>query len=287
MLRYSSSRIARAAGVSALRGLPWTETQARAKLRAALLKGDLRLLYQPIVRTENAEIAGFEALVRWDDPGVGAVTPAEFIPLAERGELITRLGEWVAREASAQVASWPALERSGKFVSVNVSPVQLLRGAFSERLHSILDDTGLPARQLLVEITETSAIERHRETVRELEAVRRLGVRVAADDVGEGHMNLRTVSLLPIDVIKIPRRVIAGRPRLVQHRFLEELVRYARRLQVQTIAEGVETEEQFLRAVDAGCDAVQGYYVSCPLAPEGAEEFLGDGWASGERTKAD
>ncbi len=287
MLRYSSSRIARAAGVSAFRRLPWTETQARLKLRAALLGGGLHLAYQPIVHAENAEIEGFEALVRWDDPGVGAITPDEFIPFAERRGLITRLGDWVAREASAQAASWPQLQQQGTFVSVNVSPVELLSGSFSERLQSILEDTRLPPRHLLVEITETSAIERHRETVRELEAVRRLGVRVAADDVGEGYMKLRVVSRLPIDVIKIPRRAMASRSRLAQRRFLAALVRYAQRQQIQTIVEGVETWEQFQRALEAGCDSVQGRYVSWPLTPEGVEEFLVSGWVSPGRDESE
>jgi diguanylate cyclase (GGDEF)-like protein len=230
-------------------------------LRQAIEHGQLDVYYQPLVTIESGKISGFEALLRWQHPTRGAISPAEFVPLAEESGMIHRLGEWVLRSACAEATNWPADMR----VSVNVSPVQFRSQGLALTVASALAESGLPARRLELEITEAVLMRDDETALAILRQLQQLGVRIALDDFGTGYSSLSYLQRFPFNKIKIDRCFIddiatsSGSLAIVQ-----AIVAIARARNMTTTAEGVETAAQLdvLRAT--GCTELQGYLACRP-----------------------
>jgi diguanylate cyclase (GGDEF)-like protein len=242
-------------------------------LREALANGELHLDYQPQVRLPGGEISGVEALLRWRHPHLGPISPAEFVPMAERLGLIEAIGEWVLREACAEAMRW---DRDDVEVAVNVSPRQLATDAFLDAVRETLADTGLAAHRLCLEITETAVVADVGGTRAMLARLRELGVLLAVDDFGVGHASLRHLrQLLPVDLLKIDKSFVDGVVADTEDAaIVGAVVRLAAGLGLECVAEGVEDAEQAAALSALGCDVAQGYFFARPLAPEVLRERL-------------
>jgi diguanylate cyclase (GGDEF)-like protein len=232
-------------------------------LRAALVNGDLRVHFQPLVDSRRVQITGFEALTRWSHPVRGPVSPAVFIPVAEEIGIISALGEWVLREACRQAATWP-----GELtVAINLSPAQFKTGNLIETLQDILATSGLAPHRLELEITESLLLDKCDSTMQTLHAMRALGIRIAMDDFGTGYSSLSYLRSFPFDKIKIDQsfvRELTSHPDCIK--IVRSIAALGASLGMTTTAEGVETAEQFEQLQRAGCDQVQGYYFGRPQA---------------------
>jgi diguanylate cyclase (GGDEF)-like protein len=244
-------------------------------LRHAISRGELSLAYQPQQRIESGEIVGFEALLRWQHPTRGAVSPSVFIPIAEESGAILAIGEWVLRKACSDAASW----RRPLTVAVNVSAVQLYNNEFARLVHEILLNSGLSPHRLEIEITETAMIRDPNRALTTLRQLKAMGVRIAMDDFGTGYSSLSNLRAFPVDKIKIDRSFIKsvdvnGQAAAI----VRAVLGLGRGLGLPVLAEGVETtgELSFLSA--ESCDEVQGYLVSSPGAISGFHSVTnGDG----------
>ena len=245
-------------------------------LRKAIEERRLEVAYQPIVQTATGRVVGFEALCRW--PGRhGLVEPSEFVPIAEETGLIVPLGRWVMHEACAQLAAWRELPRGGGLtIGVNVSERQLGDPGFGEDLQRILDETGLDARALRLEIKE-SALSREPETVQRVlrHALDAHGVRSHIDDFGTGASSLRLLHGFPGDAVKIHRALVIGMGREAgAFEIVKALVGLAHNLGLEVVAEGVESAGQLDHLKLLGCEFAQGFHVSAPLRPQDATALL-------------
>ncbi len=233
-----------------------------ADLRGALADDALELHYQPVVDLREGGVSGFEALMRWNHPVRGRISPAEFIPLAEESELICALGAWALRTACAEAAGWPQPAR----VAVNVSPVQFRHGGVEEAVAAALAASGLPPDRLEVEVTESVLLGEGSDTVAVLHALRARGVRVAMDDFGTGYSSLATLRSFPFDKIKIDQSFVRGpggeEPQSAA--IVRAVSGLAAALGMRCTAEGVETAEQLARLRATGCTDIQGYLFSPP-----------------------
>jgi EAL domain-containing protein (putative c-di-GMP-specific phosphodiesterase class I) len=225
-------------------------------LREALERRELEVHYQPLLTTATLEIAGYEALLRWNRGGKGYVSPAEFIPVAENIGLIDTLGEWVLEEACREATRWP----DGIFVSVNLSPLQFRESDLAAKVREILQMTRLPPQRLELEITESVVMEANDGTNATLHQLREWGVRIALDDFGTGYSSLSYLTRFPFDKIKIDRSFVRDVPaRRDASAIVRLIVQLARELGTTTTAEGVETDEQLARLREIGCTQVQGF----------------------------
>ncbi len=237
--------------------------ELESELRSALEAGEFRVHYQPIVALPDGAARGVEALVRWDRGRRGLIAPAEFVPLAEETGLIVELGAWVLGEACRTVAAQPAVPSLG--VSVNLSARQLLDAGLETTVAAALAASGLAPERLTLEITETVLMGDMALSIERLERLRRLGVRVAIDDFGTGYSSLSYLRRLPIDVVKIDRSFIdevAGDR--VQAALVRAIVDLCHTLELETVAEGVETAAQAQRLAELGCCLAQGYFFGRP-----------------------
>jgi diguanylate cyclase (GGDEF)-like protein/PAS domain S-box-containing protein len=249
------------------------------ELRQALANRELRLVYQPQVTIPDGQLIGFEALLRWENPVRGTLSPGEFIPVAEETRLIVPIGDWILQEACRQTASWlrMAKEPEPLTVSVNLSAVQLARPELIGSVQRALSASNLDPGNLCLEITESVLMGdpgAFREALLEL---RMLGVSVAVDDFGTGYSSLAYLSRFPIDVLKIDKGFVDG---LGQgdnraQSIVRAVVDLSHALGVKSMAEGVETYEQARDLEEAGCQAAQGYYFARPQDPEIISEVLG------------
>ncbi|AGZ43448.1 putative signaling protein [Actinoplanes friuliensis DSM 7358] len=246
------------------------DEQARigAELRVALDTGQFRLVYQPIVELPHGRIRAVEALVRWDHPLRGFVSPDQFIPAAERNGLIVELGAWILRTACAQAADWRADlgDLAPHKISVNVSARQLAQPGFSGVVAAALDETGLPVEHLTVEVTET-AVFGGSHAVQALEELRDLGVSIALDDFGTGHSSLGLLQTVPVDVIKVDKSFVDNITMAGRHAVIATaLIQVANGLGLRAVAEGVETAEQAAELHRLGYRLAQGYHFGRPVA---------------------
>lgn len=236
------------------------------KLKKALANNELDVHYQPQFDTDNHRLRGVEALARWTDPEFGVVSPGDFIPVAEATGLIEALGEYVLERACQDGRQWLKDGHPPITISVNVSANQLRFGRFEAVLARIVERTGYPARQLEIEITESSYIEREEEVTPLLLRLKDMGVNVAIDDFGTGYSSLSYLREIPCDIIKIDRSFIIDIPHdPKQSNLTSAVIRLAKGMSFKVVVEGVETQEQLDFVTAQGCDFVQGYYFAPAL----------------------
>nr|WP_238384309.1 GGDEF domain-containing phosphodiesterase [Pseudoroseomonas vastitatis] len=236
--------------------------ELRAGLRTALDRGELDLHFQPLVRIQTGEVRCFEALLRWQPPSGGAISPAEFIPAAEETGLIMRIGEWALRTACVEAAHWPPFIR----VAVNLSPVQFRSPDLLQMVAGTLAAASLAPGRLELEITESVLLQDDQASLAILQELRRLGVRIALDDFGTGFSSLGYLLRFPFDKIKIDRSFVSGLPdRRESTAIIRAVVSMSQSLGISVTAEGVETAEQLDALRRLGCDDAQGYLYSQPL----------------------
>ncbi len=250
--------------------------EVRSALDLALSGSAFTLAYQPIVELDTGEIAGFEALVRWPHPDWGMMLPGEFIALAEETGHIVALGEWVLRQAAADMARWRAhASQDSPYVSVNVSARQFLSPGFAGTVADALASSGLDPRALTLELTESALLDPDDRVNNILNEVKRAGVRLAIDDFGTGYSTLSYLRELPIDVLKIDKSFLDGVTASPRQRVLVEgIIAIASGLSLQVIAEGIETQEQRETLVAAGCRYGQGFLLAKPVGPDQAAELI-------------
>ena len=226
-------------------------------MRVALSEGGFMLQYQPVVSTKDAQIVGYEALLRWNHPVRGAISPAEFIPVAEECGLIEPLGEWVLRTACADAAIWPRDVR----VAVNVSPIQFANPAFPGLVTSALAHSGLPAGRLELEITESVFLDESGSTDAMFRSLKAIGVRLALDDFGTGYSSLGYLRTAPFDKIKIDQSFVRGAAVAGNRNaaIIRAIVSMAETLGMETTAEGVEIQDEIDLVRALGCSHIQGY----------------------------
>lgn len=228
-------------------------------LRNALAHGEFELHYQPLHELASDRIAGFEALLRWRHPERGLIPPDVFIPIAEQTGLIIALGEWVLREALSEAATWP----EDMTVAVNVSPAQMASFTLLKQVVAALSSSGFDPKRLELEITETMLMQECDAHLQQLEKLHALGVRIALDDFGTGYSSLNYLRSFPFDKIKIDRCFITEMSSGSESSaIIEAVLDLAGKLNMQTIAEGVESEEQLASLRALGCEQVQGYLIS-------------------------
>jgi len=240
------------------------------ELHNAIIRRELYLLYQPVFDIVTGRLHGAEALVRWNHPVRGFVSPGDFIPVAERSGLIVPLGSWVLREACEQLARWRAEHGAGaiKAINVNVAVRQLREPGFVDEVAAVLSETGLLPQNLVVEITESSVAD-GRQVRETLNALHEMGVRLALDDFGTGQSSLSLLRAFPVDVLKLDKSFVDGiadgddRGRLAVAAAVGQLAEY---LQLSAVAEGIESEAQLERLRELGCDMGQGFHLSPPVS---------------------
>ena len=248
--------------------------QTEIDLRTGLKEGQFELYFQPLYSIHKKRVIGFEALLRWNHPARGMVNPAEFIPLAEETGLILPIGEWVVREACYQAASWP----SDISVAVNVSPKQFTYPGLSNTILQALSSSGLEPSRLELEITESIFIADVEKTMATLHGLRSLGVRIALDDFGTGYSSLSYLRSFPFDKVKIDRSFVEDlRGDGNGHAVVRAITTLAQALGMETLAEGVEDVGQFEALEREGCQYIQGFLFSKPIAANLVSEMISSG----------
>ncbi|MBV9411871.1 MAG: EAL domain-containing protein [Acidimicrobiia bacterium] len=261
--------------------IPSMRVQARARLeqqldvRRALMAGQFRMNYQPVIRLDTQQLAGAEALVRWAHPRRGLVLPGEFIPAAEETGVIESLGTWVIAETIAEAAAWASATPTRMGVSINISPRQLASGRLPALITTALDIHGLKPRDLCLEITESLLVEDPDEAEKMLKELADLGVRIAIDDFGTGYSSLAYLKRFPIDILKIDQSFLSGIESDTDNRaIVETILGLASNLDLRVIAEGVEGPEQLKAVRDLGCHYAQGFYIGRPIPPEAFDDLI-------------
>ncbi|PTA69580.1 GGDEF-domain containing protein [Deinococcus arcticus] len=254
------------------------------ELRGVHERGELRLHYQGRFALGGPRLVGFEALLRWDHPTRGLISPAVFIPMAEESRAILPIGAWVLREACAQAVRWRFAER-GLCMSVNVSPMQFEQPTFVGDVQGALRETGLPAGQLVLELTESLVMRDLTQALGHIRALKALGVQVAIDDFGTGYSSLSVLQALPFDQLKIDRSFTSHLTTSASQRvtaLLSAMIQLAHTLDMTVTVEGVEDDTQRRLLTGLGCDHVQGFLLARPLPEAQAQALLpGEGLPPG------
>jgi EAL domain-containing protein (putative c-di-GMP-specific phosphodiesterase class I) len=249
--------------------------ELEADLRGALDRGELALHYQPTVRLATGEIVGFEALVRWHHPTRGVVSPLDVIGIAEATGLIVPLGRWVLAEACRQAVAWGAGTIRTLKMAVNVSVRQFDHCDLAAMVTEVLAETGMPAEQLVLEMTESVLLSDTDENLTQLHRLKAVGVTLAMDDFGTGYSSLAYLRRFPLDVLKIDRSFVerlggdASDVALVR-----TIARLGQSLGLATVAEGIQNAGQLAALREMGCDFAQGYHLSRPLPAGEAGRLL-------------
>ncbi len=244
-------------------------------LRRAITDDQLRLHYQPLLNLRSGRLIGAEALVRWQHPDLGLVPPNKFIPLAEATGIIIEIGDWVLNTACRQCMAWLDQGLDIGFIAVNVAGPQITRQKIAEQAQRAIEVSGLPAEKLELEVTESFIMEETEQNILLLKELCAMGIRLSIDDFGTGYSSLTRLKRLPIDKLKIDQsfvRDIPGDPEDVA--IVNAIIALAQSLDLNLIAEGVETEEQKQFLLEAGCNEGQGYLFARPLPPEEFVEFV-------------
>lgn len=244
-------------------------------LRKALENDEFVVHYQPRVDLRSMEIVGMEALLRWNHPELGSVSPVQFIPVAEAAGLIEPIGAWVLEKATKQAKQWTDMHGRPFRMSVNVSARQLQSRRLIETVAKALESSGLPPDQLELELTETALMVDTALAISVLSELRETGVHLSVDDFGTGYSSLSYLSMFPLDCLKLDRSFLQDRPDAVNlRRLAKAIISLAHTLNLTVVAEGVETREHlgFLRG--AACDEIQGFCISVALPPDEFNEFI-------------
>lgn len=246
-------------------------------LRTALSEQHLQLYYQPFICLRNRQVTGAECLLRWRTPDGQFISPEDFIPIAEQSGLMVAIGEWVLRTALRWRISLQDRVADDFRVAVNISQVQFAEPSFVERLLSILRETGVPRHQLELELTESVAIENFDRLKSKLQQIQEAGIDIAMDDFGTGYSSLSVLQRLDLNRLKIDRSFISGEKNHDSFDMAKTIIAMAEHLELQTIAEGIETEEQCAELLASGCEEGQGYLFARPM-PEADFIVWLDAW---------
>lgn len=237
-------------------------------MRRSLDAGEFHVEYQPIMDLDGSDLMGFEALARWDHPLRGTIPPSQFIPMAEESGLILQLGEWVLRESLLELAEWrkKTSGADGLFMSVNLSSKQFARMELDKVVMDALGKAGLPPEVLKLEITESTILEYPEAAIRTLKVLRKKGVRFSIDDFGTGYSSLSQLRQLPVDTLKVDRSFISRMKTDPENmEIVKAVIALAHSLELDVVAEGVESPEQLCSLLDLECECVQGFYFHKPL----------------------
>jgi diguanylate cyclase (GGDEF)-like protein len=242
------------------------ELQLETWLRYALERDEFEVWYQPKYSLTEDRIVGAEALIRWQHPEQGYISPARFVPLAEETGLIVPIGDWVLKTVCAQAASWFHSGQRGVAIAVNLSSVQLNQSKLCEHLHDILEMTQLPPDHLELEVTETALMQDVESAIALLHRLKALGVQIAIDDFGTGYASLAYLRQLPIDILKIDTSFVRNLPQEPKNQaIVQRIIAMAHDLALKVVAEGVETRAEMALLKQYECDLIQGYWVGSPM----------------------
>lgn len=255
------------------------EQRLESDVREAMDAGQLEVAYQPIIRASDDGVAGVEALLRWTHPHRGPIAPLTMVSMAERSDLISGIGAWILERACRDHATWMANDPDRSLdLAVNVSVRQLEFADFRSTVHTVLDRTGMDPHSLVLELTESIAVE-HSDRIGEvLVGLTDLGVRLALDDFGTGYSALGYLSRLPVDIVKIDRSLIADLDQASGRIVVGAVSDLAHELGLEVVAEGVETDIQRLASIAVGCDYTQGYFHARPMTCEDITTLLVESW---------
>ncbi|MCP5052781.1 MAG: EAL domain-containing protein [bacterium] len=239
------------------------------QLRAALKKNQFILHYQPLVDIGSGSMVGVEALVRWNHPNSGIITPNDFIPLAEETGMILKLGQWVLETGCHQSFNWHRQGMDSLYLSINISSIQFFREDFLSSIRNTLNGIGLSTKFLTLQVTENSIMGNRGRIIRVMNALKGIGVKLSIDDFGMGFSSLNYLRHFPVDTLKIDRSFIQGIPADNDSvAIARSIIALAKNLKLKVLAEGVETEEQLDFLIKNGCDLMQGYYFAPPAPAE-------------------
>ena len=248
--------------------------ELRADIEDALANGGFHLVYQPLVDLGSDRAVGVEALVRWEHPRRGPLAPGDFLSVAEAAGLIVPLGAWVLRTALEEMREWRLPDGARPRLHVNVSAVQLQTPGFLDVVQQALLDTGVPADSLVLELTESLFLDNDEQSNGAIGELKALGVKLAMDDFGTGYSSLGYLRDFPVDVLKIDKSFVRGLSMPSQRALVDAIVRIARVLELDLIAEGIETEHQREILLSLGCEVGQGFYYARPIAADALPGLL-------------
>ncbi|MFP7484980.1 EAL domain-containing protein [Priestia filamentosa] len=248
-------------------------------LRQALKKNEFALHYQPKVNIIKGKIVGVEALIRWNHPEIGFLSPGEFIPIAEESGLIVPMTQWVLREACSQGVRWKEEGFSSLKISVNISSVEFAEPSFVDMILNIIEETGFSPNKLELEITESVAVKHVDLVIEKLVKLKKHGISIAIDDFGAGYSSFSYLKRLPIHTLKIDRSFIQNLyTDSREAAIVSSIISLAKSLDLSIVAEGVEERDQALILHQEKCDEIQGYYFSRPIPPNELKKVASDMW---------
>jgi EAL domain-containing protein (putative c-di-GMP-specific phosphodiesterase class I) len=234
----------------------------------------LELRYQPQIETLSGAIVSVEALIRWKHPQRGIISPADFIPVAERTGQIIELGEWVLAEVARHCKYWDQLGLPAFRVGINISPLQFNQNNMAQQVAEFLRKSGLAPERLELELTETAIMTDAETNIAKLRELKALGLDLAVDDFGTGYSSLSYLKRFPIDTLKIDQSFVADLDSQDGPAIIDAILALAKTLNLRVIAEGIETGGQLAYLVDKECDLLQGFYFSMPIYPEEVADLM-------------
>nr|WP_067290084.1 EAL domain-containing protein [Marinobacterium profundum] len=244
------------------------------KMHQAVEQQQFELYYQPIIDSRSRRLSSVEALIRWNDPELGPISPAWFIPLAEENGLILPIGAWVMEQAARQQQAWKEAGLPSLRIAINISSIQLQQKGFAQQLTQLLRKYELSSRDIYIELTETALIQGQDLVLENLYALHELGIQIALDDFGTGYSSLSYLQNLPIDILKIDRSFIINLQEKNNGLILSAIITMAHSLNMKVVAEGVEDEDHLAFLSAEGCDLLQGYLFGRPCPPADIEHLL-------------
>ena len=246
------------------------------KMSKAMASRNFQLYYQPQFDAKTKELRGFEALLRWYDSDLGWISPEQFIPLAEETHLVVPLGDWVMTTALATIKEWEMKFSFNGIMSVNVSPVQFVQEDFIEKLFKKIEKSGIDKKHLEIEITEGVLIDNVEDTISKLNKIREQGVGLSLDDFGTGYSSLRYLQILPLTTLKIDKSFVSNIAEKdgIEAKLTESIISLVSKMGLNTIAEGVENEEQLKMIQKFNCRTIQGFLLGKPMPKEQCEKLL-------------
>lgn len=253
-----------------------TKLNIETKMSKAMASRNFQLYYQPQFDAKTKELRGFEALLRWYDSDLGWISPEQFIPLAEETHLVVPLGDWVMTTALATIKEWEMKFSFNGIMSVNVSPVQFVQEDFIEKLFKKIEKSGIDKKHLEIEITEGVLIDNVEDTISKLNKIREQGIGLSLDDFGTGYSSLRYLQLLPLTTLKIDKSFVSNIAAKdgFEANLTESIISLVSKMGLNTIAEGVENEEQLKMIQKFNCRTIQGFLLGKPMPKEQCEKLL-------------